>query len=122
MHIRFYHRDDLTAEFDLNAETCEITNYHVYADDPLDTPFGLGVTNPTYELFSEFCQSRVFPPERYNARDLLDYWGLDYYDPVALATITHGAKRDDWLWMKFDDDAEDFNFGSTRKLLTGGSM
>lgn len=75
-----------------------------YTDDIIDRPFGTNL-NPTYEDIENLYIERVFPKERFNAKQILK--GKLYgYDPYAIIRDTHGILVDDYYWLRFDDEKD----------------
>lgn len=53
------------------------------------------ITEPTYEDFEEFLESRCFPRTRDKQKLMLEALGLPYYDPLAIIEKTGGRIAED---------------------------
>lgn len=62
--------------------------------------FGV-VTDPDWEQFEYFLESRCFPRTRAYAKEILRDLGLDSYDPLQIVEKTQGRMAEDHHWMKF---------------------
>lgn len=106
----------ITIEFDYmsrNNRVAHVTAYSdgavnciLYTKNPLDNPLPLG---SNMKRLMEFFESRCFPKDRGNARQLLDYLGLEFYDPYAIVLRTRGQQNDDFYWLRFKGDTTDYN-------------
>lgn len=63
-------------------------------------PFGKEL-NPTWWEYKHFLESRCFPANRANAKDILKLLGLDKYDPDKIVRITNGVMNDDFIWLRY---------------------
>lgn len=86
--------------YDYAADKVEVENY---IDDLVLLPFGIN-KNPDIKDFEDFLESRCFPRERYNCRELLKLLDVQCYDPMAIVRKTHGVQNEDHCWLKFGDD------------------
>lgn len=57
-------------------------------------------------------ETRCFPRNRVNAKEILSKMGLENYDILGIIKFTHGVKTDDFVWIKFD--GEDLTFKDVR--------
>lgn len=73
-------------------------------------PFGIKTDNITMQDLDDFYESRCFPKERGNCRELLKALDVDYYEPELICRKTHGLQYDDMCWIKFDTDRKDLSF------------
>ena len=76
----------------------EIRNY---IDKPLFRAFGV-VTEPTYEEYEEFLESRCFPKERDKIKLELKRLGIPFYDPMMIIEKTQGRMAEDDFWIKIE--------------------
>lgn len=89
---------------DYGANKVKVTNY---TDDIIFTPFGVNM-NPTIDDFEAFLESRCFPRERRNCKQLLDDLGLINYSPILIVMKTHGRQLEDYCWIKFKGEDLDY--------------
>lgn len=54
-----------------------------------------------------YLATRVVPPERADIDFVLDALGLKEYNVYRMLEKTHGAKVDDFIWLKFDHVPDD---------------
>lgn len=64
--------------------------------------------NISKEELLEWVEERCFPRTRHNAQELLEYLGLEFYDPWAIIEKTHGLIIEDYYWIRFK--GEDLNY------------
>lgn len=90
---------------DYANKTVEVINY---TDNILFRPFGVN-TNPTLEDLDKFLESRCFPKDRMNCKQLLKDLGLVNYSPLLIVMKTHGRQFEDYCWVKFKGEDVDYN-------------
>ncbi len=88
-------------------ETCRITledNRRELTYEPLSEMRYLPFKFSDVKLphIYDFMESRCFPPNRANCRQLLDIMGLESYDPWKIVKYTHGVKHDDMYWVRWE--------------------
>jgi len=71
----------------------------------------------TTAILNEFIERRVFSYDRPDRNELLNGLGLDEYNPIEIAKVTHGIMQGDTVWMRFDD--EDFSWEDANAILRG---
>lgn len=72
-----------------------------YTDKPLFRAFGV-ISEPTYEDYEEFLESRCFPRERDKLKLELERLGIPFYDPMLIIEKTQGRMADDDFWIKIE--------------------
>lgn len=74
-----------------------------FTDDLISRAFGIR-TEPTWEDYEAFLETRCMPRTRYGIQEELENMGLDFYDPVLIIEKTKGRVYEDsqWLW-KMDE-------------------
>ena len=103
MHtIYFLNKDTLVTEIHYSFKTRKIYIQN-YISDILILPFGI-VTEPSFERFENFLESRCFPRTRYNVDHLLELLGLTNYDPISIIRKTHGVQNEDTCWIRFEGE------------------
>ena len=91
-------------EVDYSAKTVV---YRPYTEDVYALPFGVNKT-PTIADVVRFLESRCFPKERSNCKQILKDLGLDEYTPLEIVRKTHGRQYEDFCWVKFDGEVLDY--------------
>ena len=71
-------------------------------DSILDTAFGVN-TEPTWDDFLIFLESRCIPRTRCGLNYYLDAVGVSEYDPIQLVEKTHGRMAEDHKWLRSPD-------------------
>ena len=74
--VDYYYKDELLTKIHVKGREVTFENY---SDEVILIAFGVR-TEVTYEDLEEFYESRCFPRERANARELLHDLGVDFYD------------------------------------------
>lgn len=98
MRMKYMHRDTLCSMIDIDFKHKKIyvTNQ---TDKILLRAFGV-VTEPTWEDFQEFLESRCFPRTRAGLKDILRDLDLDSYDPLQIIEKTRGRMAEDHQWIQ----------------------
>lgn len=76
----------------------EIRNY---INNPLYRAFGVN-TEPEYEDYEEFLESRCFPRTRDKMKIELRELGIPFYDPIMIIEKTEGRMADDDFWIRIE--------------------
>lgn len=84
-----------------NYETGEVF-VEDFSNNPLLTFFGRRV--PSIENMEVLWEMRCFPRTRYNAKEILELMGLQFYDPYSIIRINHGVLVEDFSWIRFSDE------------------
>lgn len=100
--IKYFYKDELLTEIHVRGREVTFENH---SDEVILIAFGVR-EHVTYQDLLEFYESRCFPRERQNARELLRGLGLDCYDPELICRKTHGQQFDDFMWMQFSDEPQ----------------
>ncbi len=72
---------------------------HNYVTNPLYRAFGVN-TEPAYEDYEAFLESRCFPPTRDKMKIELRELGIPFYDPIMIIEKTQGRMADDDFWIR----------------------
>lgn len=101
LKVEYFDKDILLAiiEVDYATDSIKVTNF---TDNVLDKPFGN--LEPTIDDLDDFFEEHIFDRNRFDMKELLAVRGLDFYDPEAIARISHGRSSDNTYWMRFDDE------------------
>lgn len=63
----------------------------------------------------ERLELRCFPRNRVSAKKILEHMGLEDYNVLEILKRTHGAKADDFIWVKFE--GEDLTFADVSRRM-----
>lgn len=69
----------------------------------LDHPFGPR-TEVNWDELEKFLESRCFPKERPNCKELLYLLDVDSYDPWQIIKKTEGRMCEDHMWLKIIEE------------------
>lgn len=72
-----------------------------YVKEPLFKAFGVN-TEPTFEEYEEFIESRCFPKTRDKLKLELARLDIPFYDPILIIEKTEGRMSDDDFWIRID--------------------
>ena len=72
-----------------------------YVADALKRAFG-NMSDPGWEDFLSFLETRCIPKERAGLREYLDAIGAESYDPLEIIRITGGRMAEDQQWLKVE--------------------
>ena len=102
----YLYKDDIMSHVvvDYSTHKVDVVNY---TDRILFTPFGVN-TNPTIADFEHFLETRCFPKERRNCKQLLKDLDLINYSPLLIVMKTHGRQFEDYCWIKFKGEELDY--------------
>lgn len=75
---------------------------HNYIDNPLYRAFGVN-TEPSYEDYEEFLESRCFPRSRDKLKLELKRLDIPFYDPFMIIEKTEGRMAEDDFWIKIEN-------------------
>ena len=75
-------------------ETAREVQIRNYVRDPMLTAFGVN-TEPTYEEYEAFLESRCFPRTRDKMKLELRKLGIPFYDPLLIIEKTEGRMAED---------------------------
>ena len=69
-----------------------------YIDNPMMRAFGKN-TEPSFEDYEEFLESRCFPRTRDKMKIELKRLGIPFYDPIMIIEKTEGRMAEDDFWL-----------------------
>ena len=106
IRFQYMERDIVTAtvEVDYAAKTVK---YQPLTKDIYALPFGANM-QPYIADVSRFFESRCFPKERRNCKQLLGDLGLEEYIPIDIVRKTHGRQLEDYCWIRFEGEELDY--------------
>ena len=82
-------------------ESSREVEIHNYIDKPMFRAFGVN-TEPTFEDYEEFIESRCFPRQRDKMKLELKRLGIPFYDPIMIIEKTEGRMPEDNFWIKIE--------------------
>lgn len=100
LRLKYIYENTVCSVIDVDELTREIKLYN-YIDNPLYRAFGVN-TEPTYEDYEEFLESRCFPRSRDKMKIELKSLGIPFYDPILIIEKTEGRMADDSFWIKIE--------------------
>ena len=100
LRVWYYHRQMVCSVIDVN-EPMRTVSVRNYVDDPLFRAFGKN-TEPTYEDYEAFLESRCFPPTRDKMKLQLKELDLPFYDPLLIIEKTEGRLAGDDFWIRME--------------------
>ncbi len=74
---------------------------HNYFANPMYRAFGVN-TEPTYEDYEDFIESRCFPQTRDKIKLELKKLDIPFYDPIMIIDKTQGRMADDDFWIRIE--------------------
>jgi len=99
-------RDKVTADVEVDY-AAKTVKYVPHTTDIYALPFGVR-QNPNIADVSRFFESRCFPKEQRNCKQLLEDLGLEEYIPLDIVRKTHGRQLEDYCWIKFEGEELDY--------------
>lgn len=72
-----------------------------YIKKPYFRAFGVN-TEPTYDDYEEFLESRCFPRARDKIKIELKKLNIPFYDPIMIIEKTQGRMAEDKFWIKIE--------------------
>ncbi|MBR5896810.1 MAG: helix-turn-helix domain-containing protein [Lachnospiraceae bacterium] len=85
-------------DVDETERKVKVTNY---TNSVMNRPFGSN-TEPSFEDYEEFLESRCFPKTRDMIKFELKKLDIPFYDPLMIIEKTEGRMADDHFWIKVD--------------------
>ena len=82
-------------------ETVRKVRVRNYTDNQMFRAFGRN-TEPTYDDYEEFIESRCFPKTRDKLKLELKRLDIPFYDPILIIEKTEGRMADDEFWIRLE--------------------
>ena len=100
LRLYYMYEDSVCTVIDVDemSRRVEIKNY---TDDMLFRAFGK-ITEPTFDDYEEFLESRCFPKTRDKIKLELEHLGIPFYDPILIIEKTQGRMADDHFWLRVE--------------------
>lgn len=100
MRLRYMYKNMVCTVIDVDDPGREV-EIHNYVDDPLYRAFGVN-TEPEYEDYLAFLESRCFPRTRDKMKLELKEIGVPFYDPFMIIEKTQGRMAEDEFWLMIE--------------------
>ena len=100
--IRLYYmfKDEVCTVIDVCEATREVRIKN-FTENYQFRAFGIK-TEPTFEDYEEFIESRCFPRTRDKMKLELDRLGIPFYDPILIIEKTQGRMAEDHFWIRIE--------------------
>lgn len=98
IRLYYYYRNELCTIIDVSDPDMEVRIYN-YTRWLQNRAFGVN-TEPTYEDYQSFLESRCFPRTRDKIKIELRSLGLPFYDPFLIVEKTQGRMEGDDFWIQ----------------------
>ena len=102
MKLRLYYmfRDMICTVIDID-EVKQKVRIKNYTDNLLFRAFGRN-TEPSYDDYEQFIESRCFPRTRDKMKIELEHLGIPFYDPIMIIEKTEGRMADDEFYIRIE--------------------
>lgn len=100
LRLLYMYENTLCSVIDVDEAKREV-EIHNYMDKPFFRAFGVN-TEPTFEDYEEFIESRCFPRQRDKMKLELKRLGIPFYDPIMIIEKTEGRMAEDHFWIKIE--------------------
>lgn len=100
LRLLYMYKEQLCTIIDVDEinERVDIINYN---DNIFFRAFGAN-TNPSYQEYQEFIESRCFPRTRDKMKLILKDLNIPFYDPLMIIEKTKGKMAEDDFWVKME--------------------
>lgn len=100
LRLWYMFHDEICTIIDVD-ERNKIVKLHNYTDSYLKRAFGRN-TEPDFEDYEEFLESRCFPRSRDKMKLVLDDLGIPFYEPLLIIEKTKGRMAEDDFWIRIE--------------------
>ena len=100
LRLYYMYRSTVCTIIDID-ETNRKVKIKNYIDNPQMRAFGVN-TEPNFEEYEEFIESRCFPRSRDKMKLELKRLDIPFYDPILIIEKTEGRMAEDEFWIKID--------------------
>ena len=105
LRVWYYYRRLVCSVIDVDDVRRHVTVRN-YISNPLYRAFGIN-TEPSYEDYLDFLESRCFPRTRDKMKLQLKELDIPFYDPVMIIEKTEGRMAGDEFWLKIEKCSND---------------
>ena len=106
IRFQYMEREIVTANVEVDYAVKNV-KYQPLTKDIYALPFGVNMS-PSIADVSRFFESRCFPKDRRNCKQLLEDLGIDDYVPLDIVRKTHGRQLEDYCWILFEGEELDY--------------
>lgn len=100
LRVWYYYRSRVCSVLDVDEIRRTVKVYN-YTDDPLYRAFGIN-TEPSFEDYEEFLESRCFPRTRDKMKLQLKELNIPFYDPEMIIEKTEGRMAGDEFHVRME--------------------
>jgi putative transcriptional regulator len=100
MRLYYMYRSEVCTIIDID-ETDRKVKIKNFTDNPQMRAFGVN-TEPSFEEYEEFIESRCFPRSRDKLKLELKRLDIPFYDPILIIEKTEGRMAEDEFWIRID--------------------
>ena len=100
LRLFYMYEEDICTVIDVNEVAREVRIKN-YTDNIMFRAFGKN-TEPSFEEYEEFVESRCFPRSRDKMKIELQKLGVPFYDPILIIEKTEGRMAEDHFWIRLE--------------------
>ncbi len=100
IRLWYMHNDNVCTMIDVDEMKREVSIKN-YTDHIMFRAFGVE-ENPSYEMYTQFLESRCFPESRDKLKLVLKDLNLPFYDPFMIIEKTEGRMAEDNFWIEIE--------------------
>lgn len=100
LRLVYRYENTICTVIDVDESQREV-EIHNYVDKPMFRAFGIN-SEPTFEDYEEFIESRCFPRQRDKMKLELKRLGIPFYDPILIIEKTQGRMAEDNFWIEIE--------------------
>ncbi len=100
IRLWYMHENTICTMIDVDEMNREVSIKN-YTDNLMFRAFG-AIQQPSFEMYSEFLESRCFPKTRDKLKLVLQDLNLPFYDPFMIIEKTEGRMAEDDFWLQIE--------------------
>ena len=100
LRLYYMYEDMVCTIIDVDEPSQKVWIYN-YTRELMFRAFGKN-TEPTFEDYEEFIESRCFPRTRDKLKLELERIGVPFYDPILIIEKTEGRMAEDRFWIRIE--------------------
>ena len=100
LRLWYMYHDEICSVIDVDEKNRRIKLYN-FTDSYLKRAFGRN-SEPNYQDYEEFIESRCFPKDRDKMKLILDDLGIPFYEPMLIIEKTEGKMAEDDFWIRIE--------------------
>lgn len=94
----YMHKNDVAAHVEWDCENNTVTCTEFESD--IDYQF-FGRAKHDVDTLLAVMEHRCFDRNRYDAEEILEFFGLKEYNPYHILLKTHGVSTQDYMWIRW---------------------